>query len=104
MCCSWDLIISKHGYLSIHRKTAARRRVKNNLGAPRVIAHCKQHGFIQKQDREETEHNKLYQINTRQSKNQSWNKGNQAKLDFLLCLVKYCAARDEPWERRAITQ
>lgn len=57
-----------------------------------------------KQDREETEHNKLYEINMSQSKNQSWYKGNQAKLDFLLCLVKYSAVRDEPRERLAITE
>lgn len=31
---------------------------------------------------------KLYEIDRSQSKNQSWNKENQAKLDFLLCLVK----------------
>lgn len=38
-----------------------------------------------------------------QSKNQSWNKENQAKLDFLSCLVKYSAARNEPQERIATT-
>lgn len=52
---------------------------------------------------EEAEHNKLYEINISQSKNQSWNKGNQAKLDFLLCLVKYIAARDELEQTMAIT-
>lgn len=71
------------------------------LTPPRVIAHCKQHGFIQKQNREETEHNKLYEINMSQSKNQ---RENQTKLDFLLCLVKYIAARDEPQERMAIKE
>lgn len=87
-----------------HHKTTARKRVKNNLDAPRVIAHCKQHGFIQKQDREETEHNNLYEINRSQSKNQSWNKGNRAKLDFVLWLVKYIAARDEPRKSMARTE
>lgn len=85
--CDRDLIMSQHGYLSIHHKTAARERVRNNLKALRVIAHCKQHGFIQKQDRGKREH-KLYEIDRSQSKNQSWNKENQAKLEFLLCLVK----------------
>lgn len=99
--CDRGLIINKHGYLSIHHKTAA-KRVKNNLDAPRVIAHCKQHGFIQKQDRQENEH-KLYEIDRSQSKNQSWNKENQAKLDFLLCLVKYSVPRNEPQETLATT-
>lgn len=48
--CDRDLIMSKHSYLSIYHKTAARERVRNNLEALQVIAHCKQHGFIQKQD------------------------------------------------------
>lgn len=47
--------MSKHSYLSIHHITAARERVRNNLKALQVIAHCKQHGFIQKQDRREKE-------------------------------------------------
>lgn len=40
-----------------------------------------------KQDRGKREH-KLDEIDRSQSKNQSWNKENQAKLEFLLCLVK----------------
>lgn len=47
--------MSKHNYVLIHYKTAARERVRNNLEALQVIAHCKQHGFIQKQDRREIE-------------------------------------------------
>lgn len=58
---------------------------------------------LSKNKTEETEHNKFYEINMSQSKHQSWNKGNQTKLDFLLCLVKYIAARDEPWKSVAIT-
>ena len=59
---------------------------------------------LSKNKAEETEHNKLYEINMSQSKNQSWNKGNWVKLDFLLCLIKYSAAGDEPQEAVAITE
>lgn len=55
-----------------------------------------------KQDGQEKEH-KLCEIDRSQSKNQSWNKENQTKLDFLLCLFKCSTSRNEPREMGATT-
>lgn len=46
-----DVIKSKHGNLSVRHKTTADGGAENNLDASRIIAHCKQHGFVSEMGR-----------------------------------------------------